>query len=441
MTQEPQQPTVVDPARVSASGPAGTVYGTAATASPPVRGPRRRGRLVAVLVLAVLLPGLFAAGGAAQLTRDLPAATVASGVASTMRIPGRVPALPWPAQGNAELMIEGLGRIGGTGDAGPEPIGSVAKVMTAYVILKNHPLSGDQEGPSITVSAADVADYRRRIASNQSLVPVVAGERMTQRDALEALMLPSANNVAHMLAVWDAGSEDAFVDRMNAAAAELGLADSRYTDPSGYLPTTTSTATDQVILARAALRMPVFAAIVALPSATIPVAGTIRNYNDLLGEQGVFGIKTGSTTEAGGNLVFASRLTVGGRSLTVVGAVFNQPGAHTPEQLAEVNRVVRRLLTTLRQVVRVHTLLPADPVGRVTTAWGATAAVRPASPVRVVGWPGLAVPVRVSTTVPAAVVPAGSAVGEVRAQGVRVELRTDAATAGPSLWWRLSRRP
>jgi D-alanyl-D-alanine carboxypeptidase (penicillin-binding protein 5/6) len=415
--------------------PVGTVYGV--PAAPP--GPRRRRSRIR-LVLAVLLPGLLGAGVGVQLTRDLPAATVATSVADTLRIPGAAPDLPWPARGTAELMIEGLGRVGGSGDADPEPIGSVAKVMTAYVILKNHPLSGDQEGPSITVTAADVADYRRRIASNQSLVPVVAGSRMTQRDALEALMLPSANNVAHMLAVWDAGSEGAFVDRMNAAAAELGLTGSRYTDPSGYLPSTTSTAADQVTLARAALKMPVFAAIVAQPSATIPVAGTVRNYNDLLGRQGVFGIKTGSTTQAGGNLVFAARLTVGARTLTVVGAVFNQPGAHTPEQLAEVNRVVRRLLTAVRRAVRVHTLLPADPVGRVTTAWGATAAVRPAAPVRVAGWPGLAVPVRVSTTAVDGRVPAGAAVGAVQAHGVRVELRTDTATDPPPAWWRLTRR-
>lgn len=418
--------------------PGGGVYG-APVAPPPPAKPRRW--LLASLLLIVLFLGLLGSGAAVQLTRDLPAATLAAEVASTLRIPGKAAAMPWPAAGSAELMIEGLGRIGGSGDGPAQPIGSVAKVMTAYVILKNHPLSGDQEGPSITVTAADVADYQARIATNQSLVPIVAGQKMTQRDALEALMLPSANNVAHMLAVWDAGSEDAFVERMNDAVTDLGLTDSRYSDPSGFLPTTVSTAADQVKLARAALKMPVFAEIVALRSATIPVTGKVKNYNDLLGEQGVFGIKTGSTTEAGGNLVFASRLTVGGKTLTVVGAVFNQPGAHTPEQLAQVNRVVRKLLTAVRQTVKVYTLLPADPVGRVTTAWGATTAVRPASPVKVVGWPGLPVTVKVSTSAPPADVAAGEVVGAVQAQGVRVELRTDADTADPSLWWRLSRSP
>ena len=99
------------------------------------------------------------------------------------------------------------------------------------------------------------------------------------------------------------------------------------------------------------IKNPVFAEIVALPEAEIPVVGTIRNYNDLLGVNGVFGIKTGSTDEAGGNLVFASRLTVGSRKLTIVGAVFNQPGAQTPQQLAKVNREVKKLLTAVAKVV------------------------------------------------------------------------------------------
>ncbi|MGC4857162.1 D-alanyl-D-alanine carboxypeptidase family protein [Micromonospora sp. DT4] len=387
------------------------------------------------------MAGLLGSGIAVQLNRELPVATVSTSIAATLRIPGAAPSLPWPERGSAELMVEGLGRIGGSGGGTAKPIGSVAKVMTAYVILKEHPLSGAEEGPTLTVTAADMADYQSRIPSGQSLVPVLAGERLTERDALEALMLPSANNIAHQLAVWDAGSVTAFVAKMNAAADELGLTRTRYTDPSGFLPSTVSTARDQVALARAALGMPVFAAIVELREATIPVAGRIRNYNDLLGVDGVFGIKTGSTDEAGGNLVFAARLKVGARTLIVVGAVFNQPGANTPEQLIAVNKVVRRLLAGVRRSVKEYVLLAAAPVGWVRTAWGAAAAVSPAAPLKAVGWPGLAVAVRVVTVAPGAEVASGQVVGSVEASGRRVPLHTDTATAGPSLWWRLTRSP
>ncbi|WP_433360926.1 D-alanyl-D-alanine carboxypeptidase family protein [Actinoplanes sp. CA-142083] len=410
---------------------------------PPVPGkPRKRRRLLlAVLLPAILLIALASSGVAVQLNRALPAATLTTTVATTLKIPGKLPALPWPKSGSAELMIEGLGRIGGSGDNDAEAIGSVAKVMTAYLILKNHPLSGDEQGPTITVTQADVADYQSRIPSGQSLVPVQAGEKITERQALEALMLPSANNIAHMLGVWDAGSEDAFLTKMNDAAAELGMKNTHYTDPSGFLPTTISTAADQVILGRAALKDAVFAEIVALESAEIPVAGKIKNYNDLLGEQGVFGIKTGSTGEAGGNLVFAAHLEVGGKTLTLVGAVFNQPGAHTPEQLAQVNRVVRKLLTAVQNVVKQYTLLEDKPAGTVKTAWGSTATISPTAPLRVVGWPGLAVKVKTTRANPGSEVKSGQVVGNVQAADVRVDLSTDAATTPPSFWWKVTRRP
>jgi D-alanyl-D-alanine carboxypeptidase (penicillin-binding protein 5/6) len=406
---------------------------------------KKRPRWIASLIVVLLVLGALATGVAVQLDRALPQARLTASVAATLRIPGAAVKMPWPAVGSAELMIEGLGRLGGSGASRPKPIGSVAKVMTAYLILKDHPLTGTDPGPSITVTAADVADYHARIPSGQSLVAVAAGEVLTERQALEALLLPSANNVAHLLGVWDAGSAGAFVTKMNDAAADLGLTGSKYTDPSGFLPSTVSTAADQVTLARAALKLPVFADLVAERSARIPVAGQIKNYNDLLGVGGVFGIKTGSTDQAGGNLVFAARLKVGGRTLTVVGAVFNQPGANTPQQLAKVNSAVRKLLAAVRSAVRVYTLLAAKPLGQVTTAWGDTVTVSPARPVKVVGWPGQTVPVTLTKVAPGAEVTTGQVVGSITARPgattVRVELHADSTTGDPTLWWKLKRKP
>ena len=117
---------------------------------------------------------------------------------------------------------------------------------------------------------------------------------MTERQALQALLLPSANNIAAVLARWDAGSADRFVARMNATARSLGMTHTRYTDPSGYDDATVSTAADQVRIVDRAMRLPVFASIVATPSATLPVAGTVHNTNTLLGHDGFVGVKTGS---------------------------------------------------------------------------------------------------------------------------------------------------
>ncbi len=156
-------------------------------------------------------------------------------------------------------------------------IASVAKVMTAYLVLRDHPLRLGEDGPTITLTDADVADTDRRRGQQESVVSVAAGEQLTERQALQALLLPSANNIAAVLARWDAGSEDRFVARMNAAARSLGMTHTRYTDPSGYDDATVSTAADQVRIVDRAMRLPVFASIVATPSATLPVAGTVHN--------------------------------------------------------------------------------------------------------------------------------------------------------------------
>ncbi|WP_229830055.1 D-alanyl-D-alanine carboxypeptidase family protein [Actinoplanes ianthinogenes] len=445
----PGNPVPAPPNNPRPAPAAGSTYQSAPTSPQTYQSaqdvPKKAGsgkrRVAILLVVVFFLVALVGAGAAVQLTRDLPNATLTTEIATTIKIPGSAPKIPWPSTGSAELMIEGMGRLGGSGGDKAEPIGSVAKVMTAYVILKNHPLDGDEEGPSMTVDAADVADYNQRTLTGQSQVRVAVGEKLTERDALEALMLPSANNVAHMLAEWDAGNVEGFLEKMNDAADDLGMTETEYTDPSGFLPTTISTAADQVKLGQAALKIDAFAEIVELPSAEIPVEGTIKNYNDLLGEDGVFGIKTGSTDQAGGNLLFAARLKVASRDLVIVGAVFNQPGANTPEQLAAVNKVVRKLLTAVGKSVKEYPLVAAKPLGSVQTAWGSSVTVTPASALKVVGWPGLAVKVKTTTTKPGSLVTAGQQVGEVQAAGVRVPLRADAATSEPSLWWKLTRRP
>lgn len=234
----------------------------------------------------------------------------------------------WPASGQTALSIDDASNIESAGPADTaRPIASVAKVMTAYVVLRDHPLRGLDQGQVITVSAADAADYRHAVRNDESTAAVRAGERLTERQALEAMLLPSANNVARMLARWDAGSVEAFTVRENRTAASLGMTHSRYTDPSGLSQSTVSTAPDQLRLARAALEVPVFAQIVAERQARVPVAGTVHNTNQLLGHDGVIGVKTGYTSHAGACLVFAAAFTgPDGSRHMIYGATLGQPG-------------------------------------------------------------------------------------------------------------------
>jgi D-alanyl-D-alanine carboxypeptidase (penicillin-binding protein 5/6) len=233
----------------------------------------------------------------------------------------------WPAYGQAAFIRAGQPQI----QAGPNqhaaPIASVAKVMTAYLVLRDHPLRVGQDGPRIALTDADVADTDRRRGQGESVVSIAAGEQLSERQALLALLLPSANNIAAVLARWDAGSVDRFVARMNATArSSLGMTRTHYTDPSGYDDATVSTAADQVRVVVRAMGLPEFASIVATPSAALPVVGTVHNTNTLLGHNGFVGVKTGSTDAAGSCFAFRAIRWIGGKRTTLTGVVLGQPG-------------------------------------------------------------------------------------------------------------------
>jgi D-alanyl-D-alanine carboxypeptidase (penicillin-binding protein 5/6) len=291
-----------------------------------------------------------------------------------------VPSTVWPADGQAAVRI-GQSQV----QAGPHQhaaaIASVAKVMTAYLVLRDHPLRPGQDGPAITLTDADVADTDRRRGQRESVVSVAAGEQLTELQALQALLLPSANNIAAVLARWDAGSADRFVAQMNATARSLGMTHSRYTDPSGYDDATMSTAADQVRIVDRAMRLPVFASIVATPSATLPVAGTVHNTNTLLGHNGFVGVKTGSTAAAGGCFAFRAIRWIHGNRTTITGVLLGQPGHdQVAAGLAAADAMVDRI-TGHRAVpdLRQPTLAPGNPprmharqragVDAITTRW------------------------------------------------------------------------
>jgi D-alanyl-D-alanine carboxypeptidase (penicillin-binding protein 5/6) len=218
-------------------------------------------------------------------------------------------------------------------------------------VLRDHPLRPGQDGPTITLTEADVADTDRRRQQEESVVSIAAGEQLTELQALQALLLPSANNIAAVLARWDAGSEDRFVARMNATARSLGMSHTRYTDASGYDDATVSTAADQVRIVDRAMRLPVFASIVTTPSATLPVAGTVHNTNALLGHNGFVGVKTGSTAAAGGCFAFRAIRWIDGKRTTITGVVLGQPGHdQIAAGLAAADAMVDRIAGHTRQV-------------------------------------------------------------------------------------------
>ncbi|MGV9501178.1 D-alanyl-D-alanine carboxypeptidase [Streptomyces sp. NPDC003642] len=351
----------------------------------PLRTAVRRVKIWTPLVLLLVI--VFAV---VQSVRPLPTPTLELTAKDSHTFEGGQVDIPWPAKGQAALDVQGIGTFGSSGEQKPVPIASVAKVMTAYVILRDHPLKSGADGPKIDIdqAAEDQSD-----AGQESTVDVTKGDKISQREALESILIASANNVARLLARWDAGSEKAFVQKMNDAAKDLGMKNTTYTDPSGLNNTTVSTAVDQVKLAKAAMQQPAFREVAAMMS-YVDYKGTKHdNWNRLVGSNDVTGIKTGTTTSALGNLVFSAKKDVNGETHRIIGAVVRQP-AGGPDNtilgaaLYEGDRLIRAAQGALESAT---ILKKGTVVGYADDGLGGRTPVAVTEDVTAVGWAGLSV--------------------------------------------------
>ncbi|GAA5066674.1 D-alanyl-D-alanine carboxypeptidase [Streptomyces similanensis] len=349
----------------------------------PLRTTVRRVKIWTPLVLLLLI--VFAV---AQAMRPLPAPGLQLTAKESYTFGGGRLTLPWPGEGQGWMDVTGVGTMGHFGKQTPVAIGSVAKTMTAYVILRDHPLKPGEEGPKIKVDpTAEKEGGYDKTGDESTLNTVKAGDFLTEKQALSAVMIPSANNIARLLARWDSGSEAAFVKKMNATAKELGMTNSTYTDPSGLTKTTVSTAEDQVKLGNAAVRIPAMVAITSVASWTDPSGHNWPNYNELPYRIGAIGFKTGTTTAAGGNLLFASRKKVGGQTVTIVGAILGQHKG--PSILATANEVSKTALLGAQDALTSAKILKkGDVVGYVDDRLGGHTPVVLTRDVTAVGWAG-----------------------------------------------------
>lgn len=397
-------------------------------------------RYVVALVLVVLV--VIAVVGGIRWSGAIPDPTFTADASSSVTLAGSRSPLPWPTIGSAAVAVGGVGVIGTYGADNPQPIASIAKVMTAAVILADHPLSPGQSGPNITFDAADVATYDTDLAQSQSVAKVIAGESLSELQMLEAMLIPSANNIAVKLAQWDAGSVSAFVAKMNAKAKSLGMTSTHYTDPSGLLDTTVSTPTDLIKLAGYAMKNPVFASIVAMPQVTLPEAGTVYNYDYDLGRDGIVGIKTGSDAAAGGCFLFDANEKAAGKTVQVVGVVFGQ---QTVSPITAALNVAKLLAPSTAKVLHYIQAVPSGmTVGRITTPWNSQTTVTTKGSLSVFGYPGEKFSVtleRSGKLTPD--VKAGQVIGDLVLHGNGTTETTPVTAVGtlkgPSNTWRIER--
>ncbi|MEE4493210.1 serine hydrolase [Streptomyces sp. BE230] len=355
-------------------------------AETPVRTAVRRVKIWTPLVILLLI--VFAI---VQMVRPLPTPVLTMTAESSYTFKGGDLNLSWPEQGQSAVTVDGVGSLGSAGAQKPAPIASVAKIMTAYVVLKEHPLTGKEQGEKITVDQQ--AEDESKL-DDESTAPISKGQQFTEKQLLQLLMIPSGNNAARLFARWDS-SETEFVAKMNAAAKDLGMTGTTYTDPSGLKKTTVSTAVDQLKLARAVMQNDVLREIVDTPQIQIEgVDGTIYNNNTILLQPGVSGIKTGSSTPAGGNLVWSANTVVDGKKLWIYGAVMGQQagtGQPYDSLVMSLNNSLKLIKDAQEAVTSATVVKKGDVVGYVDDGFGGRTPLVATGDLKAKGWPGLKV--------------------------------------------------
>ncbi len=392
--------------------------------------------------IAVGLVLLVAAALGINYLRPIPEVTASSSLPAQKTTPGTPPLLPWPSAGSAAVGVSGLGKLADSGNEAPLPAASVAKVMTAVVVMNDKPFPLGQTGGSITITDLDVQAYENDRAQGQSVVAVQAGEVLSEYQAVQALLIPSGNNIAEALARWDAGSVPAFVDRMNQRARSLGLSRTSFADPAGFSAQTVSTPTDLLSLGMAAMTDPVLAQIVREPQAKLPVAGVVYNVDGALGQDGINGIKTGSGLAQGANFLFAAEILIGGHPVTIFGCVMGQP------TLQKAFDIARALIRAMQPALSVRTeLLRHQTVGSYDTPWGWHSDVLSVSDLALVEWPGMVLreTMQARTLNVDKPLDAGTSAGSLHVvlgdYDLDVALVTATVMYPPGRFWRLTRLP
>lgn len=172
-------------------------------------------------------------------------------------------------------------------------VASLAKILTAIIIMRDHRVDEIMTVPDNLPVDSDVQS-----------IGIHPGEQFRIDQALRALLIYSAGDMAQALAVWDAGSMDKFADKMNTLAGEWGLTNSHFSNSIGLDDTKQySSARDLTRLSQIALHSPLFTQLVNTKQAEITdtTGKTYRltNTNELLAQADIFGIKTGTTGGAG----------------------------------------------------------------------------------------------------------------------------------------------
>lgn len=386
---------------------------------------------ITLLTLAILL-----VIGGVQYSRPLPATSAISTLA-TPKVSSAVD-LPWPAYGQGALAAQGYELLQTHGEQKSVPMASVAKVITALAVLKQRPFATGEQGAIIAISRDDVAIYNSYYAQGGSVVRVEAGEQISEYQALQALLIPSANNIADTLVRWAFGTNENYLIYANEMVADMHLTSTKIADASGFSSQSVSSAEDLARLGLAAMGNPVLAAIVRQETAELPVAGLVNNVNWLLGNDGVIGIKTGNTTDAGGCFLFAAKRVINGQSITFVGALMQAPDLNTA--IIDARTLIAASDNGFETVKIIN---KGQTVGAYKTPWGVSGDAIASQDLSVLAWRGRKVQVVAKLDKIKLPRKAGDDVGSLSVTNARktntVPVILKSSLPSPSWTWRIFR--
>jgi D-alanyl-D-alanine carboxypeptidase (penicillin-binding protein 5/6) len=313
---------------------------------------------------------------------------------------------------------------------------SIAKVITALVVLKAKPIPTGESGPSITLTAADFQSYLDYDSAGARTVTVFAAEQWTELEVLQALLLGSSNNHADTVARWAFGSVDAYVVAANAWLADNGLAGTTVVDATGLNAASAGTATDLARLAGFAATDPIVSQMLASPASALANRRGVENTTPYLPEENVTGISRSYTDAAGVCFLFTAEVSEGDSSFTFSGAFIGEPtyDALTADLTA--------LMESARAgVVPLPVLAAGDAYATFESAWGDEAsAVVGVSRTRY-AWQAAAPEAATVTLEDFATARAGANVGQVRlsvaGEDLSAALKLSEGIADPGPGWRL----
>ena len=384
----------------------------------------------------ILLVVVLVALGLYLYSRPLPAGN-AKAALSAVKI-SEAANLPWPAYGQGALGARSYGVLTTHGEQTPVPIASITKIVTALAVLKEKPLAKGEKGPNITINSDDVAIYNEFVSQDGSVTPITRGSQISEYDSLQSMLIPSSNNMAATVAKWAFGSVDNYVKYANQMLLDMGFKQTHVDEASGFSTKSVSTATELIKLGEIALANEVIAEIVKKDTVSLPFAGKVNNINWLLGTEGVIGIKTGNTDEAGGCLLFAAQKNILGQSITLIGAILGAPSRY--EAIADSRDVLRSVEKAFEKVTVVQ---KKQVLGSYETPWGAKSDLIASDELSVVAWKGTSIEPTFKTLATSSSKLAGNHVGEVKVsygeqqKTVPAELKND--LPDPSWYWRLFR--